>query len=124
MNKDIQSSKTKADYLPLIDMKPPDPDTSMTALKKSKVLASQYGQEFTVFTGDLQLYRVAVNIILAYPEQFDVVLRLGGMYLLMSCVGSVGTLMTRSGLEELLESTFAGVPNLLDGRKYPHVKSS
>ena len=113
-------SKTRSDYLPLIDMKPSDPDTIMTALTTSKVLTTQYGQEYTIFTGDLQLYRVAVNIVWAIPEQFDsVVLRLGGMHLLMSFVGSVGTLMGNSGLEELLESTFAGVTKLLNGKKFP-----
>ncbi|KAH3700092.1 hypothetical protein DPMN_075060 [Dreissena polymorpha] len=42
------------------------------------------------------------------------------MHFLMSFVGSVGTLMANSGLEELLESTFVGVSNLLNGKKYPH----
>ncbi|KAH3720370.1 hypothetical protein DPMN_063267 [Dreissena polymorpha] len=80
-------------------MKPSDSDMIMTSLQKAKVLSSQYGQNFTVFTGDLQRYRVAVNISWAYPEQFqDVILRLGGMHFLMSCVGSVGTLMANSGL--------------------------
>ena len=63
------NSKTTADYLPLIDMTPSDPDTIMTSMSKAKYLTAKYGQEFTVFTADLQLYRVAVNIIWAYPEQ-------------------------------------------------------
>ncbi|KAH3727505.1 hypothetical protein DPMN_053444 [Dreissena polymorpha] len=89
-------------------MKTSEPDTIMTSLQKAKVLSSQYGQNFTVFTGDLQLYRVEVNIIGAYPEQFqDVILCLGGIHILMSFIGSVGTRLTNSGLEELLESTFA-----------------
>ena len=40
--------KTNADYLPLIDMTPSDPDTIMTALSKAKVLTTEYGQSFTV----------------------------------------------------------------------------
>ena len=40
------------------------------------------------------------------------------MHLLMSFVGSVGTLMGNSGLEELLETTFAGVTKLLNGKKF------
>lgn len=74
-------SKTNADYVSLIDMKPSYLDTIMTAMNKSKVQASQYGQDATVFTGDLQLYRVSVNIIWAYSDQFkDVILRNGGMH--------------------------------------------
>jgi hypothetical protein len=45
--------------------------------------------------------------------------RLGGMHMLMSFVGAVGTLMRGSGLEEILKSTFAGVPKLLTGKKFP-----
>ena len=101
-------------------MTPSDPDTIMTAMCKAKSLTLKYGQDFTVFTGDLQLYRVAVNIIWAYPEQFnDVVLRLGGMRLLMSFIGSVGTLMAESGLYEIMESTFGRVSKMLNGKKFP-----
>ncbi|KAH3735393.1 hypothetical protein DPMN_041920 [Dreissena polymorpha] len=41
------------------------------------------------------------------------------MHFLMSFVRSVGTLMAKSGLEELIESTFAVVSKLLNGKKYP-----
>ena len=84
-------------YLPLIDMTPSDPDTIMTSLKQAQEITSRCGQEFVVFTGDLQLYKVAVNILWAYPDQFgNVIMRLGGMHTLMSFVGSVGTLMAGS----------------------------
>ena len=101
-------------------MEPSDHHRINTSQQKAKVLSSQYGQQFNLFTCDLQLYRVAVNIIWAYPEQFqDVILRLGGMHFLMSFLWSVGTLMANSWLEELLESTFSGVSKLLNGKKYP-----
>ena len=44
---------------------------------------------------------------------------LGGMHMMMTFVGAVGTLMRGSGLEEILKSTFAGVPKLLSGKKFP-----
>ncbi|KAH3884782.1 hypothetical protein DPMN_008768 [Dreissena polymorpha] len=60
----------------------------MTYLQKAKVSASQYGQNFNEFTGDLQLYRVEDNIIWAYLGKFqDDKLRLGGMHFLMSMCG-------------------------------------
>jgi len=36
----------------------------------------------------------------------------------MSFVGAVGTLMRGSGLEEILKSSFGGVPKLLSGRNF------
>ena len=45
--------------------------------------------------------------------------RLGGMHLLMSFVGSVGTLMAGSGLEEVLKSAFGGVSRMLTGKTFP-----
>jgi len=102
-------------------MKLSDQDTILTALDKAVKITAQHGQAFTVCTSDLKLYRVAVDILWAYPDQFSiVVLRLGGMHMLMSFVGSVGTLMTDSGLGHFLESTFAGVPKMLNGKKFPH----
>ena len=87
----------------------------MTSLKQAQEITSRCGQEFVVFTGDLQLYKVAVNILWAYPDQFgNVIMRLGGMHTLMSFVGSID-----SGLYELLESTFAGVQKMMTGKKFP-----
>ena len=49
-------------YQPLIDMKPSNPDTMMTALVEAQRLTKLSGQDFTVFTCDQQLYRVALHI--------------------------------------------------------------
>ena len=112
--------KTKAVYLPLIDMTPSDPDTMMTALHKAKRLTEERGQKYAIFTSDQQLYIVAVDVKWAYPNEFaDVIIRLGGMHMLMSFVGAVGTLMGGTGLAEIMESTFAGVNKMLSGKKFP-----
>ena len=62
--------KTKAVYLPLIDMTPSDPDTIMTALHKAKRLTKERGQKNAIFTSDQQLYKVAVEVQWAYPREF------------------------------------------------------
>ena len=112
--------KTRAVYLPLIDMPPSDPDTIMTALHEAKWLTKERGQKKAIFTSDQQLYKIAVDVKWAYPDEFsDVILRLGGMHMLMSFVSAVGTLMQGSGLSEVLESTVAGVTKMLSGKKFP-----
>lgn len=73
-------------------MTPSNPDTIMRALCQAQIISRSCGQDFTIITADLQLYRIAVTW--AYPERFvDVILRLGGLHTLMSSVGSVGMLM-------------------------------
>ena len=60
-----------------------------------------------------QLYRVALNVMWTNPEQFvNVVLRLGDMHMLMSFVGSVGSLMTETGLADIMSGYVAGVPKM------------
>ena len=55
-----------------------------------------------------------------YPDLFKYfVPRLGGMHTLVSFIGAVGTLMSNSGLEEVMNSAFAGVPKMLSGKKSP-----
>ena len=111
---------TKAIYTPLIDMVPSEPDTMMTAIVESQRLTNSTGQIYTIFTNDQQLYRVAVNVTWVYPELFPhFIPRLGGMHFLMSFIGSVGTLMSNSGLEEILQAAFGGVSKLLSGKKFP-----
>ena len=44
---------------------------------------------------------------------------IGGMHFLMSFVGAVGTLMSNTGLTEIMQTTFGGVPKMLSGKKFP-----
>ena len=54
-----------------------------------------------------------------YPElSDDFVLRLGGMHTLMCFVGSVGALMGKRGLEEVLKAAFGGVTRMLTGKNF------
>ena len=46
-------------------------------------------------------------------------LRLGGMHLLMSYCGCIGTLMADTGIEEILSASFGGVLRMLSGKKFP-----
>ena len=112
--------ETRAVYTPLIDMVPSHPDTIMTAMVESQRLTNSCGQAVTIFTNDQQLYKVAVNVMWVHPEQFvNFIPRLGGMHMLMSYIGAVGTLRSNTGLEELMQSTFGGVPKMLTGKKFP-----
>ena len=47
----------------------------------------------------------------------NVILRLGEMLMLMSYVDSIGSLMADSGVTELMQAAFAGVPKMLSGKK-------
>ena len=38
---------------------------------------------------------------------------------MMSFIGCTGSLMSNSGLEEILKKSFAGVEKMLTGKKYP-----
>ena len=73
-----------------------------------------------IFTCDLQLYKLLVDIKWVYPEIFpNFIPRLGRMHLLMSFIGCIGTLMANSGLEEILNKTFSSVKKMLSGKKFP-----
>ena len=90
----LPQPKTKAVCLPLINMKPSDPDMTLTAMVRVQELTLQTGQTFSLLTCDQQLYRVAVHVSWDQPERFiGMYLRLGGMHALMSFAGAVGSLM-------------------------------
>lgn len=114
--------KTRAIYLPLIDMPPAEYDTVLTSMLQVKRLSEAAGQPFTVLTFDQQLYRYAVEIQWARPDVFPqstFLIRLGGMHMLMSFVGAVGNLMTETGLSDVMSSAFSGVHKMLQGKKFP-----
>ena len=55
-----------------------------------------------------------MDIIWVNPERLsEFYPRIGGMHKLMSFVGCVGNSMKKSGLEEVMRTSFAGVENCL-----------
>lgn len=61
-----------------------------------------------------------MNIVAASDDLGNVFIRLGGFHLLMSFLGSVGNIMSGSGLEELWESVHAkgSIPQMMNGHAY------
>ena len=107
-------------YIPVIDMIPSHPDTMMTSMTFSQVYTSNIRQQFVVFTCDLLLYRVALEVHWTYPERFsNVILRLEGMHSLMSFIGPIGTLMADTGLSDIMSSVFGVESKMLTGKKFP-----
>ena len=87
---------------------------------ETKRMTNTAGQKHTILTCDQQLYKIMVDITWVYPDVFpDFIPRLGGMHLFMSFIRSIGNLMANSGLEEILEKSFAGVKKMLSGKKFP-----
>ena len=81
-----------------------------TAMLEAKKQTEMTGQSTTVFTADLQLYRVGLEVEWVYPDIFgtDFIMRLGGMHILMNFVGCIGVLLSGSDLEEVLKAGFGG----------------
>ena len=115
----ILKRKNSNVYLPLIYKAPADPATIMSDMLKARAVTETTGQEYVVFTADQQLYRVAVNVMWENQVLYgNIYLRLGGMHLLMSYVGCIGSLMAGSGIVEVLSEAFGGVLKMLTGKKY------
>ena len=116
--------KTKCMYTPLIDLTPSDPSTMMTAMVEAERLTNMTGQTNTIFTADQQLYKVLVDIEWAYSGRFrHFIPCLKGMHLLMSFIGCIGSLMSTSGLEEVLKKTCRGGENV-NRQKIPYEPES
>ncbi|MCP3888518.1 MAG: hypothetical protein GY702_06550, partial [Desulfobulbaceae bacterium] len=112
--------KTKIVYLPLIDSPPANPSTMVVCMLRAKKLTENTGQQYVILTLDQQLYRVALHIQWHDPPSFkNTFIRLGGMHILMSYVGSIGTLMENTGMSELQSGPFGGVNKMLTGKKFP-----
>ena len=106
----------------MLDMIPSETDSIKTTTVQAQELTTLTGQGWTlvIFKNDQELHKVAVHIKWVDRDLFsNFIPRLGRMHLLMSFVGEVGVLMAGSGLQELLQSTFAGVRKMLNGNKFP-----
>jgi hypothetical protein len=115
-----QKVKYNVVYLLMINRPQFEYATIFSAMIKAKVATERTGQPFVVFIADQQLYKIAVHIMWENHTLFNNVhLRLGGMHLLMSYVGSVGSLMAGSGIVEILGTAFAGVMKMMTGKKFP-----
>ena len=79
---------TRGMYFPLIDAKPSDPSTTMTAAIKAMKLIEWTGQAHTLVTCDQQLYKALVDLKWEFPGKFkNLIHRLGEKHLLMSFIG-------------------------------------
>ena len=112
--------KTHIIYHPLIMAKPADPSTVYTSMIKARTITAAAGQEYTLFTADQQLYKIALHIKWENPQFFsDLIPRLGGMHFLTNVIGCIGGLAADSGCAEVLGAAFASADKMLAGKKYP-----
>lgn len=107
-------------FLPMIDLNPSDESCIYTTLHF--VCREALKNNCTpILTFDQPLYWKAMTIIQNEPSSSalkSVVLKLGGFHMEMSFVGSIGYLMSGSGLVNLLETVYAStaVSHMMSGK--------
>lgn len=111
---------TRYVFGPLIDQTPSHPDTVLTTMMYAEKFLELHEMKYLHLVADMQLYQVAIKIKWSDPERWHkLILRPGGMHLLMSFIGCVGTLMKGSGLEDIVKAAYRGVNNMLNGKSWP-----
>ena len=78
---------------------------------RAEQLAQNQGQQYVVFTGDLQIYRIAVQIGWDNPERFSVFLGARWHAPSQEFGGSIGTL-----LEYILGKAFSSAKKIMSGK--------
>ncbi|XP_043269016.1 uncharacterized protein Nepl16 isoform X1 [Venturia canescens] len=110
-NTDFKISKIIA--LPFIKAPPSEHTTILTALIDARKRADTNNQKHCFVTFDLPLFMKASEIIASIDAQNDihnllsVIPRLGGFHTAMSFLGSIGEIMTGSGLKQAFCTIFA-----------------
>lgn len=96
--------KSVITLLPIINLKPSDETCLYSTLLFVTELCNHYGMGTPCITFDQPLWIKAVEIIT--DKSLRIVCRLGGFHTLMSFLGSIGTLMKGSGLNECLQTIY------------------
>ena len=107
--------------LPFINLIPSDMSTIYTALLFAQKESSQYSKNYCIVTFDQPLFIKAVDIVHASVELCNsVIIRLGGLHLTFSYMGSDGYIMSGSGLEQMWKTVYAegSIPQMVSGHSY------
>ena len=105
--KSDQYQRTRIETLPFINLDPSNPSTIYTALCFAQTQCEKQGLRICPVTFDQPLYIKAAEIVAAAQDLEKIIVRLGGFHLLMSYLGSIGQIMTGSGLSDLWEMVYA-----------------
>ena len=108
--------QSSVSLLPIIDLNPNDMSCVYSTLMFVKSQSEILGIDTPVITFDQPLWIKAYEIIKG--KSLNMVCMLGGFHLLMSFMGSIGSLMKSSGLEESMEQIYAKntVPHIISGK--------
>ena len=115
-------------FLPIIDLNPSSESCIYSTLLFVKSQARKLKVHTPCVTFDKPLWLKAFNIV--HAENLQIVCRLGGFHTLMSFLGSSGTLMKGSGLEDLFAEVYAEMLEMhrlklslcyMEERREPHL---
>ena len=109
-------SKSEVLLLPIIDLNPCDETCGYSTLIYVQSQAERLNIPTPCITFDQPLWLKVVEIIKA--KSMNIVCRLGGFHTVMSFMGSIGSLMKGSGLEEALETAYGpnAVIHMISGK--------
>ena len=104
---DLDLPGTTIRYLPFIPAPLTDFSTIYLTLLKLVTVAESLGQGHILVTAVLPIYSKAEQILWSRPQQLEgkVTMRLGGMYLIMAYVASIGKLFGDGGLMDIMASS-------------------
>ena len=105
-----QVSNSEVLFMPIIDLNPSDESCIYLTLSYIESQAIHLNIPTPCITLDQPLWLKAVEIIKA--KAMNKVCKLGGFHILMSFLGSIGSMMKDSGLEEVLEKAYG--PNVVN----------
>lgn len=119
-SRDVIPDVSIIEILPFINMNPSDTSTIYSALCFAQEQCRKQGIPLCPVTSDQPLYIEAVNIVAASDDLGNVFIRLEEFHLFMSFLGSVGSIMSGSGLEKQWESVYAkgSIPQTMNGHAY------
>ena len=111
---------SKIDIIPFVNHNPTQPDTLYSALSFIQSATEKYKLGAVPVTFDQPLNIKAADIVASSPELSNVFLRLGGFNLVMSYLGSVGYIMSQSGLKDMWETVYAtnSIDHMVTGHAY------
>ncbi|KAL7289552.1 hypothetical protein TKK_0016524 [Trichogramma kaykai] len=116
----LEYSTSNIICLPFINAPPSNLTTLNTAIHHAKKECLKLNKKMCFVTFDQPSYYKAKMIVSEKPSLNMVKIRLGGFHLLMSYMGSIGYIMSGSGLEELWTTIYAGesVKKMVTGHAY------